>query len=153
MRKLGSLKSFWTRDAKEVSTEATVTAVGLPWATSFAKEGPLSAATLGLHPQNRPTTSSITSVMRRRVSFSMPLVALTKSICGNNHWAMCSKVRRQWCEGITLTTISAPASASWKLLVALTGDGSGQSGRNKVLVRACAIAWHTSLSSAHSLTS
>ena len=91
--------------------------------------------------------------MRRKVSFSMPLVALRKSISGRSHWAMCSKLRRQWCEGITLTTISAPSSASLKSPVALTDAGRVHPGRNISLTLDFAIDLTTSFSSAHSRTS
>src|SRR5438270_2738032 len=66
---------------------------------------------------------------------------------------MCSKLRRQWCEGITLTTISAPSSASLKSPVALTDAGRVHPGRNISLTLDFAIDLTTSFSSAHSRTS
>ena len=54
-------------------------------------------------------TCAITSVIRRRVFSSRPLVALTNSICGVRYRQHLLEQLRQCCEGMTLTTISAPS--------------------------------------------
>ncbi len=52
-------------------------------ATSLAKVGPLSAPSRGVKPfPPSAKTARMTSVMRSRESFSMPLLALTNSISG-----------------------------------------------------------------------
>src|SRR5215813_2476197 len=139
--------------AREMSVEAAVSAVGSPLATSLANDGPLTAAMRGVNPEKRLTTSRMTSVMRRSVSFSMPFDALTNSMLGRSHCDMCSKVRRQWCDGITLTTISAPDSASFRSFVALTEDGTSIPGRNRLLTCDCCRLAATSFSYAQRQTS
>src|ERR1017187_4993261 len=88
-RKLGSLNSRCTRAASSLSDEAMVMAVGSPFATSLANVGPLMAPIRGTKPLAAPLNSwVITSVMRSRESFSIPLVALTNSISGRSCGSM-----------------------------------------------------------------
>jgi hypothetical protein len=60
------------------SSDATTRVVGSKLATSRAKVGPEITATLGRHFSR--TVSHRTSDVRRRVTFSSPLVALTNTM-------------------------------------------------------------------------
>ena len=79
-RSEGPANAPWISRASSASADAITTAAGSPRAISRAKVGPERAATRGGN--LRPTTSATIPVMRSRVVFSIPLVALTKRIEG-----------------------------------------------------------------------
>ena len=86
-------------------------AVGSPCMTSRAKLGPENTHKRGGNLSS--TTLRMTSLMRMMRSVSMPLVALTKIMSGRRFGSICRRrARGETCEGITVTTISASASAS-----------------------------------------
>jgi len=99
----------WTCFAIRSQRAATVTAVGSPLATSFAKEGPESTARYGC--SGTGSTSSSTSLMVMSVSSSMPFATQT---IGTPAWMLrfASMVTcRMACEGTASTISSAPSSA------------------------------------------
>jgi hypothetical protein len=123
-----------------------VIAVGSPRAASSAKDGPLSAPIRGAGMPSPLQTCAITSVMRSREFSSNPLVALTIMVPARRCGRICSNRRRQCCDGITLTTIAAPASASARSEQGVTQAGMGWPGRNFSFKRFCAIDSYTSFS-------
>src|SRR5262249_47275779 len=90
----------------------------------------------------------MTSLMRKSVPSSTPLVALTKVMAGLRCGAIFSKMRRAWCEGTTPTTIPALSSAEARSLVTLTDSGIWWPGRNRSFVRRERMESQTSFSSA-----
>ena len=148
-RNRGSLNSRCTVSTSAASFEAIVIAVGSPRATSLANDGPLSAPIRGWNSPPLAITCEITSVMRNRVFSSKPLVALTNMILGCKCVRICSNKRLQCWEGITLTTISAPCSASSRLPVTNTQSGMEWPGRKSSLTRREEMESRTSFSKAH----
>ena len=71
----------------------------------------------GANPPSAARVSVATSVILRNDPSSIPLVALTKSISGFRCGRSARYNLRQWFEGIALTTISAPRTASGRSLV------------------------------------
>ena len=106
---------------------ATVTAVGSPFATSFAKDGPERTAMYGW--SGTGSTSSITSLMVMSVSSSMPFATQTMGMPAWT-WRFASMITwRTACDGTASTTSSAPSSAFWMSAVAWSVAGSWVPGR------------------------
>jgi hypothetical protein len=73
--------------------------------------------------------------MRSSVAWSKPLVALTNAISGVRCGNICVYSERAWFDGITPSTMRAPASASAKLLVTSTSRGISTPGRKTSFTR------------------
>src|SRR6266704_1437420 len=106
---------------------ATTTAVGMRFIVSLANDGPERKARYGCISGGR--TSSSTSLMVSRVSFSMPLLAQTIGVARGSAGAARSITSRVTCEGLAATTSSAPESASARSVLPRTEGGSGSPGR------------------------
>ncbi len=106
---------------------ATVTAVGSPFATSVANDGPESTARYGWSGTGR--TSSITSLIVMSVSSSIPFATQTMGVpawtCRFASIATC----RTACDGTATTTSSAPSSAFAMSAAAWSEAGSTTPGR------------------------
>jgi hypothetical protein len=97
---------------------------GLPAMISFARFGPVSAAT------GRPgSTSLATSVMRRCVARSRPLLRLMTGIHGDRCGRASSSVARNALVGTPTTSSSAWRAACSRSAVAARRGGSAASGR------------------------
>src|SRR5207247_3037538 len=118
----------------------------------LGKRWPAQCADTGLEFTAAGDYFEITSVMRNRVFSSKPLVALTNMILGCKCVRLCSNKRLQCWEGITLTTISAPCSASSRLPVTNTQSGMEWPGRKSSLTRREEMESRTSFSKAHRRT-
>ena len=117
--------------------------VGMPSATSRAKLGPDSAAT-----RSAGAASRKTRLMVSPVSYSMPLVTLTKTAGCPFNFAATS---RKNCEGIASTITSEPPMALAKSGSVFQSTGKGTPGSNFSLRPCCNSASKARLMS-HSVT-
>src|SRR5450755_2149304 len=111
--------------------DATTTAVGSPRAASAAKDGPESTANRSIEfvPRAWMSNCDSTSLMRRLVSGSRPLVALTIAASGGKYLVAAENTLRTCAEGIAQTTIAVFSSASWRCDVIDAHAGILQPGR------------------------
>ena len=93
---------------------------------SPARFGPETTATRAA---SAPSTSMMTSLIRRHVPSSMPLIRLTSSAPGGISGAQAVRFARSDCAGTAKATRSAPASASAGSDVASSAGVSAIPGR------------------------
>ena len=131
------VKSLRNWTATLSSAEATTAAVGFSSATSRERLGPLKAA---IRPCALGISSTITSVMRLRVSSSIPLLALTSKVFFPRWGASSRTLSRIFWEGVTSRSISFCSTASASSLVIWSVAGKEKFGTNKLFSRRCCIA-------------
>src|SRR5690606_9225543 len=108
-RKLSVCKAFTTFFANASWSDATATKVGLPAATSLAKDGPVISA-VGT---SSPKMSIATSCRKRPAPGSKPLLAHDRGRPFNNGFIRI-KISPNACEGQTTRTASDVSIASSK---------------------------------------
>ena len=106
------MNTSWTSSAAAMSRDAATQPVGTRRPTSSAWEGPERATTRHLPPSSSP----ITWVRHRAVSFSMPLATLTTTASCRSRGAALLAVARTAKEGVAITTSSLSPRASMELV-------------------------------------
>jgi hypothetical protein len=125
-RKNGAMNRDWRLSAVASSTHATTEADGIRRTTSRARLGPdTTAIRLG----SRSASSAITSVIRRRVSCSMPFVSETSGVRSSSSGTTRRNTSRNAWEGTARTTTEARWRAFSRSPVARSDGGSSNPGR------------------------